>query len=110
MRIAIVGGIGRLGPQYRRAASCFGHDVQIFNTFEPGLSGRLGKFEALLLCTGQLSHCARIHALKAARAGNITVRQIRSCGVCALKACLRDLKPPIDTIPPLAEKLSVARV
>jgi hypothetical protein len=88
MRLTVIGGIERLKRFYLEEAKKRGHELRVFNSFEASLGKQIGEPECLLLITCQLSHCARINALKQAKAMGIPVRQIHACGVCALRACL----------------------
>jgi Uncharacterized protein conserved in bacteria (DUF2325). len=91
MKLVLIGGIGRLAPHYEREVKKQGHVLRIFNSIEPGLAEKIGSSDALLLCTGKMSHSIRLQALQAARQRSIPFFQFQSCGVCALRECIKNI-------------------
>jgi len=92
MCIAVIGGMDRLQRHYREEAARTGIELRSFNGPAAHLGARLKRVDALVIFTGKVSHRARNEAMQAARAGNIPVFQVHSCGVCALRDCLNCLQ------------------
>ncbi len=92
MSVVLVGGMDRLGEQYRAEAKRRGVDIQIFSHDEQGISAKIKKAEGVVIFTNKVSHQARNRAIKAAKNKGIPVLMHHSCGVCSLGECLNCLE------------------
>ena len=92
MSIILVGGMDRLGEQYRAEAKRRGMDIQIFSQDEQGLSAKIKNAEGVVIFTNKVSHQARNRAIKTAKSKRIPVLMHHSCGVCSLGECLNCLE------------------
>lgn len=88
MCIAVIGGMTRLEPHYRREARQAGIELRVYNQAEVNLGAKLEHVDALLIFTNKVSHRARREALEAVRGRPIPVFMEHSCGVCTLRDCL----------------------
>jgi hypothetical protein len=88
MCAALVGGMDRLRREYIEAARHLGVDLKVFTGKERGIAERIGGAELVMLLTGKVSHAARDEVVAYTRAKNITLRQIHSSGVSALRRTL----------------------
>ena len=88
MKVALIGGMDRLEQHYLREAKKLGHDMRVFNRFESGLTGRIGKPDAYILFTGKVSHQVRIIVTELAKTQGVPVFQYHQCGVCTLREAL----------------------
>ena len=91
MSIILVGGMDRLGEQYRAEAKRRGMDIQIFRQDEEGLSAKIKNADGVVIFTNMVSHQARNRAFKTAKSRGIPVLMHHSCGVCSLGECLNCL-------------------
>ncbi|MFW5730751.1 MAG: DUF2325 domain-containing protein [Desulfonatronovibrionaceae bacterium] len=94
MTAALVGGMDRLQPHYKKTAGRAGYKLKMFTGKENSISDRVGNVDLLIIFTGKVSHSARKIALEAARAENIPVVMTHSCGVSTLKECLENKNCP----------------
>ena len=88
MSVVLVGGMDRLGEQYRAEATRLGVDIQIFSQDEQGLSAKIKNSDGVVIFTNKVSHQARNRAFKTAKSKGIPVLMHHSCGVCSLGECL----------------------
>jgi hypothetical protein len=88
MSIVLVGGMDRLGEQYRAEAKRHGVDIQIFSQDEHGLSAKIKSSDGVVIFTNKVSHQARNRAFKTAKSEGVPVLMHHSCGVCSLGECL----------------------
>jgi hypothetical protein len=87
MSIAVIGGMDRLGPYYRKEAAKLGITLKIFNSSEPGIASKVKAADAVVIFTGKVSHRARNEVMHIARSFGIPVHQFHSCGLCTLRNC-----------------------
>ncbi len=90
MTAAIIGGMDRLQPHYRKTAKKAGFRLKMFTGKENSINGRLGKIDLMIIFTNKISHTTRKNAFDAAKAENIPVLMCHSCGVSTLKECLEN--------------------
>ncbi|MDR1946788.1 MAG: DUF2325 domain-containing protein [Desulfovibrio sp.] len=88
MSAVLIGGMDRLRRVYMLAAGELGIDLKIFTGHERSLRKQIGEPDMIILCTGKVSHSARLRAFKYADENSIPVEMIHSSGVSALKRCL----------------------
>jgi len=91
MSVVLVGGMDRLGNQYRKVAKRMGMELRIFNQSENDLDGKIGRAEAVVIFTNKVSHQARNQAVSAAKRRGIPLFMHHGCGVCTLRECLKCL-------------------
>jgi len=91
MSVVLVGGMDRLGNQYRKEAKRMGMELRIFNQSENDLEGKIGRAEAVVIFTNKVSHQARNQAVAAAKRRGIPLFMQHGCGVCTLRECLKCL-------------------
>ncbi len=92
MSIVLVGGMDRLGVQYRREAERLGMDLRIFSQAEQGMGGKIKNADAMVIFTNKISHRAKNEAMNAAKANGIPLYMHHSCGVCTFRECIRCLR------------------
>ena len=92
MSVVLVGGMDRLGEQYRAEAKRHGVDIRIFSQDEQGISAKIKNADGVVIFTNKVSHQARNRAIKAAKNEGIPVLMHHSCGVCSLGECLNCLE------------------
>jgi len=91
MSVVLVGGMDRLGNQYRKEAKRMGMKLRIFNQSENDLEGKIGSADAVVIFTNKVSHQARNQAVATAKRRGIPLFMHHGCGVCTLRECLRCL-------------------
>lgn len=91
MSIVLVGGMDRLGGQYRKEAERLGMSLRIFSQAEQGMGSKIKHADAVVIFTNKISHQARHEAFSAARKVGIPVFMHHTCGVCTLRECLNCL-------------------
>lgn len=89
MSVVLVGGIGRLEPQYLKEAQKCGVNLRVFNTTENRIEAKLKHADAVVIFTNMVSHKARKQAMAAARTNDIPVFMHHACGLCTLRECLK---------------------
>lgn len=89
MNAVLIGGMDRLYRAYMELASSCGVGLKVFSGQERNIEKQLGYADVLILCTGKVSHSARIQVLKHAAENNIPVRMIHSAGVSSLREYIR---------------------
>lgn len=94
MCVALVGGMARMERRYVDEASRLGVELRVFNQGPARFGARLGGVDAVVVFTDRVSHGARREAARVARSRNIPLVQRHSCGLCALRDCLRCLAGP----------------
>jgi hypothetical protein len=92
MSIVLVGGMDRLGGQYRREAEHLGMNLRIFSQAEQGMGTKIKNADAVVIFTNKVSHRAKNEACAAAKNSGIPVFMHHACGVCTLRECLKCLK------------------
>lgn len=92
MGIVLVGGMDRLGEQYRAEAKRHGVDIQIFSQDDQGLCAKIKNSDGVVIFTNKVSHQARNRAFKTAKNEGVPVLMHHSCGVCSLGECLNCLE------------------
>jgi hypothetical protein len=92
MSIVLVGGMDRLGEQYRAEAKRHGVDIKIFSQDEQGLCAKIKNSDGVVIFTNKVSHQARNRAFRTAKNEGIPVLMHHSCGVCSLGECLNCLE------------------
>lgn len=88
MSIILIGGMDRLGEQYRAEAKRHGVNIRIFSQDEQGISAKIKNADGVVIFTNKVSHQARNRAFKAAKSEGVPVLMHHSCGVCSLGECL----------------------
>ncbi|OEU70705.1 MAG: hypothetical protein BA863_14545 [Desulfovibrio sp. S3730MH75] len=91
MCAALIGGMDRLKRNYITSAKEQGIKLKVFTGKENNVSAMLGKADHVIIFTNQISHSAKIGAVKYAKANNIPLHMFHSCGVSTLKNCLKKL-------------------
>ncbi|MDR0540463.1 MAG: DUF2325 domain-containing protein [Spirochaetaceae bacterium] len=93
MSVVLVGGMDRLRREYVNAADSCGVALKVFTGQERTLEKQLGAAQdALILCTGKVSHSARREVMGHACRKNIPVYTVQSAGVCAIRRCLEQCR------------------
>jgi hypothetical protein len=95
MTAALIGGMDRLQPHYRKTAGKAGYKLKMFTGTENSIDQRIGNIDLMIIFTGKVSHKARKSAFEAAKAGNIPVLMCHSCGLSTLKECLENKNCPL---------------
>lgn len=80
MSIVLVGGMDRLGEQYRAEAKRHGVDIQIFSQDEQALCSKIKNSDGVVIFTNKVSHQARNRAFKTAKNEGILVLMHHSWG------------------------------
>ena len=88
MCVTLIGGMSRLEKDYVAAAADAGHSLRFIARNERNFTRKIGNPDALLVFTNKVSHEAKQKAVRVARAKNIPVRLVHSCGVSSLRDCL----------------------
>ena len=91
MSIILVGGIDRLGEQYRKEAEELGMDLSIFSQAKQSMGNKIKHADAVVIFTNKVSHQARHEAFNTAKKQGIPVFMHHACGVCTLRECLNCL-------------------
>ncbi len=91
MSIVLVGGMDRLGEQYRKEAVRAGMELYIFSQNDQKIEGRIKCADAVVIFTNKISHHARDKAKKAASRHGVPIFMHHSCGVCTFRECLNCL-------------------
>ncbi|TVQ97629.1 MAG: DUF2325 domain-containing protein [Desulfovibrionales bacterium] len=89
MCATLIGGMDRLKPNYLLTARQAGVDLKIFTGKENTIASSLRDSEMIIIFTNKVSHQARNEAMQVAKARNIPVHMLHSCGVSSLKKCLQ---------------------
>jgi hypothetical protein len=87
MCVGLIGGMDRLGRNYKNEAEHYGVEIKVFTRSRTGLADRLKQVDAVVIFTGKASHRIRNEALTAARSAEIPVIMTHSCGICSLREC-----------------------
>lgn len=88
MCVTLIGGMDRLEKDYVAAAADVGHTLRCITKNERNFTQKIGHPDALIVFTNKVSHEARRKAVQMARAQNIPVQLVHSCGVSSLRECL----------------------
>jgi len=91
MSVVLVGGMDRLGNQYRKEAKRMGMELRIFSQSEQDMGGKIANAKAVVIFTNKVSHQARNEAVAAAKRRGIPLYMHHACGVCTLRECLKCL-------------------
>jgi len=91
MCATLIGGMDRLKQDYLRTAKQAGVDLKIFTGKESTIAAQLGKSERIIIFTNKVSHQAKNEAMNVAKARNIPVHMLHSCGVSSLRKCLSEV-------------------
>lgn len=92
MNIILIGGMDRLGEQYRTEAERHGMNLQIFSQNQSTMCSRIKNAGGVVIFTNKVSHQARDKAIKAAKKEGVPVFMHHSCGICSLRECLKCLE------------------
>jgi len=92
MSIVLVGGMDRLGGQYRKEAERLGMNLRIFSQAEQGMGNKIKNADALVIFTNKISHRAKNEAVSAAKTNGIPLFMHHSCGVCTFRECIKCLQ------------------
>ncbi|MBO4300337.1 MAG: DUF2325 domain-containing protein [Desulfovibrio sp.] len=88
MCVTLIGGMDRLEKEYVAAAADAGHTLRFITRNERNFVQKIGHPDALIVFTNKVSHEAKRKAVQVARAKNIPVQLVHSCGVSSLRGCL----------------------
>jgi LDH2 family malate/lactate/ureidoglycolate dehydrogenase len=88
MCVALIGGMDRLERHYTEEAEKMGIDLRGFTRQEANIGSKIRNVDAMLIFTNKVSHKAKAHAIKEAKANGISVHMWHSCGVYTLRNCL----------------------
>jgi hypothetical protein len=89
MCAVLIGGMDRLRREYILVARELGFDLKIFTGQENNIKRQIGDPDIIVICTGKVSHNARLEALRHASAKAIRLEMIHSSGVSALRRCIK---------------------
>lgn len=89
MCVTLIGGMDRLRKDYIAAAKEGGHSLKCISRNERNFTDKIGNPDTVIVFTNKISHEARRKALQLARARNIPIQMVHSCGVSSLRECLR---------------------
>ncbi|GAB6175291.1 DUF2325 domain-containing protein [Desulfobaculum senezii] len=88
MCAAVIGGMDRLKRNYINAAKDMGVKLKVFTGKENAIAPKLGKADLVVVFTNQVSHKARKEVCSYAKANNIPLHLMHSCGISTLRQCL----------------------
>jgi hypothetical protein len=88
MCIGLIGGMDRLKQDYISTAKDSGCALKVFTGKEHRIADKLGQLDMLIMFTNKISHAARREVMAHARANNIPVQMLHSCGVSTLRQAL----------------------
>ncbi len=88
MCVGLIGGMDRLRRDYISTAEGTGCALKVFTGKESRIGEKLGRLDMLILFTNKVSHSARREVMAHARANNIPVQMLHSCGVSTLRQAL----------------------
>jgi hypothetical protein len=92
MSIAILGGIDRLIPHYTKQGRAMGFsNIKVFSKKMPNMVKRLSKYQAIVICTGNVAHTMVEGTIRMAQNNGIPVGRTHSSGVTAMKKCLEKI-------------------
>ena len=92
MSIAILGGIDRLIPHYTKHGRTMGFsNIKVFSKKMPNMVKRLSKYQAIVICTGNVAHKMVEGTIRMAQNNGIPVGRTHSSGVTAMKKCLETI-------------------
>ncbi|MCX8028275.1 MAG: DUF2325 domain-containing protein, partial [Thermodesulfovibrionales bacterium] len=92
MCVALIGGIDRLGVNYRNEAQKIGIDLRVYTKSETGLNSKVRNVDAFVIFTNKISHQLKREVMVLAKTKKIPVFLYHSCGICTLRECLSCLK------------------
>ena len=85
MSIAILGGIDRLIPHYTKQGRAMGFsNIKVFSKKMPNMVKRLSKYQAIVICTGNVAHTMVEGTIRMAQNNGIPVGRTHSSGVTAM--------------------------
>ena len=88
MCVTLIGGMDRLRSEYIAAAKERGFRLRCISRNERNFVEKIGNPDAMIVFTNKISHEAKRKAMQVARARNIPLRMVHSCGVSSLRECL----------------------
>lgn len=91
MCATLIGGMDRLHRDYINSARDRGVALKVFTGKENHIADKVGSADHVILFTNMVSHAARREVMQHARANNIPVHLLHSCGVSTLRQCLDNL-------------------
>ena len=92
MSVAILGGLDRLKPFYKKRGRELGFSgVKVFSQKVPNLGRRMQGFDGIVICTGTVAHPMVEEAVRVARDFGIPVGRTHSSSVSALKKSLAEI-------------------
>lgn len=91
MCATLVGGMDRLHKDYKMTAKRSGVKLKTFTGKERNMRAMMGTPDLIIIFTDKVSHKARNLAIQHAKAKDIPVAQVHSCGVSSLKNCLANM-------------------
>ena len=90
MSVAILGGMDRLKCYYVKQGRDLGFsNVKVFSRKFPDMLKRLKSFSGIVICTGNVAHTMVEGTVHMARANGIFIARTHSCGVSAIKNCMK---------------------
>ncbi len=92
MSVAILGGLDRLKPFYKKRGRELGFSgVKVFSQKVPNLGRRMQGFDGIVICTGTVAHPMVEEAVRVARDFGIPIGRTHSSSVSALKKSLAEI-------------------
>ena len=92
MSVVILGGIDRLKPYYLKQGRNLGFtEIKVFSKKFPDMVKRLGKFERIVICTGNVAHTMVEGTVRMAQINGIQIGRTHSSSVSAMKKCLEQI-------------------
>lgn len=88
MCVTLIGGMDRLKADYEAAAREKGHQLRHVSRNEANFKSKTGEPDLLIIFTNKVSHEAKRKALSLAKARNIPIKLVHSCGLSTLRECL----------------------
>lgn len=90
MCVTLIGGMDRLQKEYVSEAEKKGHSLKCIARNERNFTQKIGNPDAMIIFTNKISHEAKRKAVQVARARNIPLQLVHSCGASSLRECLND--------------------
>lgn len=88
MCAALVGGMDRLKREYIDTAKQGGVKLKVFTGKENKFASQIGSCGLVIVFTNKVSHKARKEVAAHAKANNIPMKMLHSCGVSSLRKAL----------------------
>ena len=88
MCATLIGGMDRLKRNYINTARNSGVDLKVFTGKENRIADKVGNSKLVIVFTNKVSHAARREVMSYAKANDIPVQMLHSCGVSTLRQAL----------------------